>query len=499
MKKAICAAALSCLSLTAYSREVNLINNSAFSNGELHWHYEGKGNCKVEKGIAAFRNGKISHYFDLGNLEHADPQCAMPANRVFRFRVKARGNGEISLTVRARKMLAGNAVELTEYKSGIYKLTGKFQNFDFELQEPDRFTVFHDKLSICVNGDVEVDDTSFYYLDRNAFSIVFKPECAVVRHGETVTVDIVTDRPEQKLTVDLYCGQTLLAGYTPPERKEIITDKNGIYKYTFKVSNAASDGMRMAVSDPETGVKNSFFATIVPEEKLQKYAAYSKQLTGKKHLLFLGDSLSDYDRGRNYPSIVGAYLPEKWSFRNAGVGGDTLGKIYTRLTGGKINRPEMYKDLFKVMPDMIFIFIGGNDCKVSFASGYKDTHTPRNQQRKLMDDIIAELKKCAPEADIVFISPLDSFLPYQLALAEPKVAKKANHNLFGHPEPTADLTGKMKQAAQDHRAYFINAGEVFRTSADPQSLNVPDDGVHLSLKGHQLMAEIVLKFLTGIK
>ena len=243
MKKAICAA-LSCVSLATYSREVNLINNASFSNGKLHWYYEGKGNYEVTNGIAVFNAGGISHYFDLGNLEHADPQCAMPANRIFRFRVKARGNGKMFMTVRARKMLAGNAVEFAYRKSGEYTLTNEFKEFYFELQEPDRFTVFHDKLSIESSGDIEVDNTSFYYLDRNAFQIAFVPECAVVRHGENVTVTIATDRPEQKLTADLYCGQTLLSGYLPPERQEIITDKNGVYKYTFKVSNAAGDGMR---------------------------------------------------------------------------------------------------------------------------------------------------------------------------------------------------------------------------------------------------------------
>ena len=498
MKKVLCAA-LSCFSLAAYTREVNLINNSAFGNGKLHWSYEGKGSFEVNKGIAAFNNGSISHYFDLGNLEHADPQCAMPANRIFRFRIKAKGSGKFTLTVRARKMFAGNAVEFAYRTSGEYTLTNRFKNFDFELQEPDRFTVFHDKLTIECEGNIEVDNTSFYYLDRHAFRIGFEPECAVVRHGEMVTVTIASSKPGKKLVADLYCGQTVLSGYIPPEQTTFTTDENGLYKYTFKVSNAASDGMRLAVSDPETGVKNSFFATIVPEEKLQKYAAYGKQISGKKHILYLGDSLSDYDRGRNYPSIVGAYLPESWSFRNAGVGGDTLGRIYARLTGEKVNRPEMYKDLFKVMPDIIFVFIGGNDTKVSYYSGYKDTFTPRNEQRKLMDDIAAELKKRAPEAKIVFISALDSFLPYQTALAEPKVASNTNHNLFGHPEPTADFVKKMEAAAKDHGAYFINAREVFRNAADPQSLNVPDDGVHLSLKGHQLMAEIVLKFLTGIK
>ena len=114
-----------------------------------------------------------------------------------------------------------------------------------------------------------------------------------------------------------------------------------------------------------------------------------------------------------------------------------------------------------------------------------------------MDKIAAGLRKRAPQAKLVFISPLDSFLPWQQALAEPMVVRKINHNLFGHPAAIAAFTAKLKDAAARNGAEFLDAGKVFRNAADPQTLNVPDDGVHLSLKGHQLMAEIILGYLAS--
>lgn len=500
MKNVIAAVlAAAAAGVAAGAREVNLINNNSYARGLRFWRYSGEGKAGIVKKCAAFDHGTLSHYLDLGNLEHADPQCGMPANRVFRFRVRAKGSGKLKLHVRARRMYAGNAVELETLTSKEFTLSKDFQQFDFESVDTSRFTVFHDKLSIECDGKVSVNYTAFYYLDNKNFSISFTPAAAVVRPGDEVKVKISTGRPGEKLVCDLYCGQTLLAGYEPPSQAVITTGNDGSAEYRFTVSNAASDGMRLSVSHPASGAKNSFFATIVPPEKMQKYRSYGKMLSGKKHLLFLGDSLTDYDRGRNYPSIIGTFIPEAWSFRNAGVGGDTLKRVYDRMVGNKVNRPEMYENLFSPMPDVIFLLCGGNDTKVSFNSGYRKHFTPVSQQRELMEKIIQELKKRAPGAKIVLITPLDSYLPYQRALAEPLVAQKINHNLFGHPDAIAVYSEKLRLAAKKNGTLFLDAGKVFREAADPQVLNVEDDGVHLSLKGHQLMAETVLQKLTEIK
>ena len=480
-------------------RAASLINNSNFARGLLHWHYSGQGNAAIVRKAAAFSNGILSHYLDLGNLEHSNPQCAMPAYRTFRFRVRAKGKGTMRLHVRARQMLAGNAVEFAALSSQDFTLTNEFTEYDFEAAEPSRFTVFHDKLSIECDGKVSVNFTSFYYLEKSDHPLIFFPEAAVVRPGDTVDLKIITGIPGQKLVCDLYCGQTRLAGYSSPLREEITLDADGAADYTFKVSNAASDGMRLSVSNPETGVKKSFFATIVPEAQLARFREYGKKISGKKHILFLGDSLTDYDRGRNYASITGTFLPDAWSFRNAGVGGDTLPRVYARLTGGKVNRPEMYENLFAPMPDIIFLLCGGNDTKVTFASNYKKNYTPVSTQRPLMEKIVQELKTRAPNAKIVLVTPLDSYLPYQKSLTEAMAAKKVSHNLFGLPEPIAAYSEKLRLTAKKHHADFLDAGKVFRNAEDLQELNVEDDGVHLSLKGHQLMAEIVLKHLSEMK
>ncbi len=478
------------------ARESNLINNSAFGRGLLHWNYEGKEQCRLEKRKPVFSNGVLYHYFDLGNTEHADPECARPVNRIFRFRIKAKGNGTVRLGVRARLMPAGNALELRTLWSPVLQLSGEYRNYDFEAQETHRDTVFHDKLLIEADGEVTLSETWFYYLDRNAFRIDFTPECAVVRPGEKVKTIVQTSIPNRKLTVDIYCGQTVSGGYDRSVRQELVTGPDGRAELSFTVPYAATDGVRAAVSDPASGVRKSFFANLMTESRFNRMRRSASLLSGKKHLLFLGDSLTDYDRGRNYPSLVSCFLPERWTVRNTGVGGDDLRKIYTRLTGGKVYRSEMYEKLFDPMPDIIFLLCGGNDTKVSFRSGYRKNETPEELQAPLLDQILSELKKRAPKARIVLISPLDSYQPSQKALAEPLVKAGINHNYFGDPVQIGRFTEKMKQAAKKHGTEFCDAGAVFRAAEDLQQLHVPDDGVHLSLQGQQLMAEIVLDHLS---
>ena len=114
MKKSTAGALLiSCTFLTPVceARESNLINNNSFSRGLYQWFFDGKKLPQKLKSGVKCTDGTLSHYLDLGNLEHADPQCGMPSFRRFRFRVKGKGKGEIRLLVRARRMYAGNALE----------------------------------------------------------------------------------------------------------------------------------------------------------------------------------------------------------------------------------------------------------------------------------------------------------------------------------------------------------------------------------------------------
>lgn len=478
------------------AREANLINNSGFFYGMKCWKHSGSGSAeKLAKGIRV-TGGTLSHYIDLGNLEHAQPDCIAPAGRKFRFRIKARGKGKIQLGVRARVMYAGNALEFAEMWSKSFDLSSILQEFDFESVSTDPDTVFHDKLMIRLadRAAIEITASSFFYLDRQGPTLTFEPSAAIVRPGDTVKVTLNSSTPSLKLACSLYPGQFTIGGYFPARHWEITCDANGKAEFTFTVPYEAPDGVRLSVLDRSSGVKKNFFATIIPEKMLKQYRKYAENISGKQHILFLGDSLSDYDRGRNYISIAQCFMPRSYTIRNCGVGGDTLLRIWQRLNGIKTIRNEMYDQIFAPNPDMIFIFTGANDSKLLSRMNYQ-TYVPENEQLKLWDNIITFLKK-QTGAKIVLITSLDSYMPYQKALNMPLKAQNFSHAIFGIPEVHDRFNARLKKIAAKHGLDVIDFASTVRNHPDPQLLYVQDDGVHLSLKGHQLLAGEILHYLS---
>ena len=496
MKKGVGILAAVILSLSATAREANLINNSSFVHGMKCWKHTGSG--KVEKLARGVRltGGVLAHYLDLGNLEHAQIECVAPAGRKFRFRIKVAGQGTVQLGVRARLMYGGNAVEFQEEWSEKFQLTGAVQTLDFEAVTTDPDAVFHDKLMIKPgkNSVLEITGSSFYYLDRKGPQITFTPAAAVVRPGDTVKVTVQSSRPHLQLSSSLYCGQFTLGGYYPARHGEVICDGNGRAEVTFTVPYEAPDGVRLTLLDKNSGVKAHFLATILPEKMVQSYRNFGKKISGGQHLLFVGDSLSDYDRGRNYISIAGCFLPETYSIRNCGVGGDTLLRIWQRLQGEKTTRNYMYDRIFDPKPDTVFIFAGANDSKIISATG--KTYLPENQQLAIWENIITHIKN-QTGAKIVLITSPDSYLPYQKALNLPLKAQNISHSFFGLPEVHDRFNARLRKIAAKYGLEVIDFAAAVRAHQDPQTLYVQDDGVHLSLKGHQLLAGEILRYLAG--
>ncbi len=482
----------------AVAREANLINNSSFVYGMKCWKHFGDGGVeKLPKGIL-LTGGILAHYLDQGNLEHAQPDCFAPAGRIFRFRIKARGRGELQLGVRARVMYGGNALEFVEKWSDVFTLSDKFQNFDFESSTADPDAVFHDKLMIKTVADakVEIVSSSFFYLDRDGVKLSFFPEAATARPGDLVKVVLLSSKPGIKLHCSLYPGQSIPGGYFPAQHWETVCNSEGKAEISFTVPYEAPDGVRLSVLDKNSGVKANFFATLLPEKMLTGYRQLGKNISGNQHLLFLGDSLSDYDRGRNYISIAGTFLPPGYSTRNCGVGGDTLLRIWQRLNGEKTTRNYMYDQVFSPVPDIIFILVGANDSKVFSRSNYRETYVPEKDQLPLWENIITTLKK-RTGAKIVLITSPYSYMPYQKALSLPLKKQNMPHSIFGLPEFHDRFNARLKQIAAKHGIDVIDFAAVMQAHPDPQQLYVQDDGVHLSLKGHQLLAGEVLKFLAA--
>ncbi|MFW6438304.1 MAG: SGNH/GDSL hydrolase family protein, partial [Armatimonadota bacterium] len=133
---------------------------------------------------------------------------------------------------------------------------------------------------------------------------------------------------------------------------------------TISIVNAAVGGGASAwvdVVDQETWAQ---FQTL----------AETAQIETPAHLLFLGDSLTDQRRGHNYTDMVSFWLDREHgdvTYRNAGVGGDYITRMWQRLQDEGAHRQEMYDDLFDPTPTRVFIWTGHNDSKLKSKPEYE--------------------------------------------------------------------------------------------------------------------------------
>ena len=76
-------------------------------------------------------------------------------------------------------------------------------------------------------------------------------------------------------------------------------------------------------------------------------------------------------------------------------------------------------------------------------------------------------------------------------------AQNISHSFFGLPEVHDRFNARLREIAAKYGLEVIDFAAAVRAHQDPQTLYVQDDGVHLSLKGHQLLAGEILRYLAG--
>ena len=87
------------------------------------------------------------------------------------------------------------------------------------------------------------------------------------------------------------------------------------------------------------GVSARIFLDFMEQGAYEKFDAVARKVrtASPVHVLFIGDSLTDFYRGRNYADKLFFWLNKynsgKFTFHNAGVGGDLLPRVKTRLLG----------------------------------------------------------------------------------------------------------------------------------------------------------------------
>ena len=317
-------------------------------------------------------------------------------------------------------------------------------------------------------------------------------------------------RPQEKAKVTFTFPQsgniTVFDGFKNTSRKvekTLDVDISGKISANTPAPGTRIPGVgRVSVDDPATGQHADVFVNCISNEEYSQIDAAAKKIKLNKtqNILFLGDSLTDYDRDRNYTDKVSfwinKYNPGKWHFRNAGVGGDHLISLYERLKGGgRTWRKNMYKDLFAQKWDMIFIFLGHNDTRAHYRTDGKIYQPVAAEvQAKYWKDIFTFLRKKS-NAKIVLITPCSPDFSQCVKAASYNKKAGRNYVIFGEAPRVEEYCAIQKKAAKEFNIDIIDIYTPLKDMKQKSHLFTKPDGVHLSSKGNNFVSLAILKYL----
>ncbi len=228
-------------------------------------------------------------------------------------------------------------------------------------------------------------------------------------------------------------------------------------------------------------------------------------------VLYLGDSLSDFDRGSNQvdrlQTKLDAVEPRQVSIYNYSIRGDYIDRVLERIAGKKGTYAlDRFAGIWGRQYDWAFVFLGHNDTKTSSASGFASPAVlPKDVEsgyRRLVDILRAKgIRR------IILLSPASSNYELCAANAEKRLAaikagkiKKAKAaSRFGEPRHMEEFMAAVQGVAKDKGCEFLDVYTAMKALPDKASLLNPHDGVHLSAKGHAYMAERTYEYLKANK
>ena len=242
------------------------------------------------------------------------------------------------------------------------------------------------------------------------------------------------------------------------------------------------------------GSNTQSLVEIAPQKELdalQKQALQTRIPAGS-HILILGDSLSDFLRGRNYADKIALYLKYKnVTVKNAGVKGDMITRVRDRLTGVKTYRPKGYDGIFKPVPDAALIFLGHNDTVLREGK----IQVPFDAGEKAFRQVLTLLRSKNPRMKIYLLTPVCSLRSACLANMEKRLKRGFGRIEFGRPELLEKYIQMLQKLAREFNCQLVDVYTPMKKMKNTSHLFNPGDGVHISEAGNRYVALEVLKHL----
>lgn len=481
------------------------------------WKHSGSGTFKAltvkedGKGLKCYEltGGEISLHVDTYRFS---PFLYSPAGRFGKYSLNVKGQGTLLVSIDAVTADEAGKISKKTSASKTVELSSSWQKIELDVQEKAPRTMKHELQVKLVSGEKALlNDSVFEYSSEPGTNLSIEPKTTLAKPGTPINVKIsltkdgkpladapvnicVFERPGIHLPEpgNVFGGKTISA--------ELKTDKNGSIAYTFTPSNSKY-GARIAAYSAPSGTAAEAFVCFTDDETLKSFEKSASAVKLKKTLsiLLIGDSLSDFSRGYNYANILCACLSEKnpgmVKLKNVGVGGDFITRIWERISAESNNaagsyRRYMYEDLSGSSPDVILIFLGHNDTKSTSDKNFTEPNVSPELQYTAYNKLLDYLKEKCPSAKIVLMSNVSSYLPIQEENAK---KRKTKYTLFGIPRFMEDFNNVLKKLAEERKLGFVDVYTVTKDAPDKENLFLPD-GVHLSPKGNQLVAEILIKY-----
>lgn len=376
------------------------------------------------------------------------------------------------------------------------KLNSNWQDIEFllDLSEKavERFAPF---IELKGNGYVCADDVTVAQLLDNKAQLKLLGSIPPLRRGDPL--------PELKLSSRL--KSTVFTVFSGKKITRITSSPEGILTVPPNAVETDKDGNASLIAGHGGDTLHLSFHVTEPElyARFEKAAAKLK-LNRPLQILYLGDSLLDFDRGANSADKLNYWInrgnPGKASFRNFAVRGDTLRRVVTRLQGNPVYHPRAYDGMLKLKPDMVFIWLGHNDTAAGMKDNFLTPAISPAEQKQLTAQLLRRLRSAWPETRFVFISPtsLDSELQHSKARNMVKAGRKDAFR-FGDPDKLEAFHHAWRKSAEKAGAMYIDVYQPVKNLPDKKKLFKTGDGVHLNAKGCDLIALLWLEALGSEK
>lgn len=424
----------------------------------------------------------------------------------FDLSVRVKGRGKIRLGVIAYGIDEKNQKIYPVIWSKETELSESWCKITFTLDLSHRAAVALGlRIELTSAGNVCVDDVSLQQLLDPSIVITPMPEIILLRDkGKAPELSFSISKPaaEAVLFTTSDSNYTAPAEVKPNARGIVKIDRERIEKATRILLSSGGVGSTVFIENLPAGVYDRF------DEEAKKI-----NLSNHLNILVIGDSLLDRNFSLNQEKgsmkqvafWLNQYNPGKFTIRNAAVRGDSIERVWDRMSHELKTRKtpifeqDVYNGIFKFPADLIFVQLGHNDTVSSSQQGFKSPAVSPKKQEELYRKMLSQFRKVWPNAKIVLVSSTSSNYVLTKNKAE-QFLKKNQHKtfmLFGNPAFLEKFNETVSKIAGEFNAEYRDLYTPMK--ALPHQLKAallnPNDGVHLSNEGQRYLSFQYLKIL----